>query len=543
MDNYLLLVDTYENETINEAALKSNGVVGMIIRLNHIQGGHHLDENFKNQWKEAGEAGLLRVPYFVYNPWVDGEANYNWFVRYVPYEVGAIMIDVEVEFPNYPPNRYATELEKFCQLVAPRWNYMIYTGQGYLNLLSKWPTEADYWWAQYPAVLYPEHPEQWTWDKVREKVDALSGPLNVEMVPGRFKMWQCTGDRLILPGSAKPIDVNIYPGTLEELKNWINEKPPVDDDFLEEHSTPFDGVEFHKVRRFNSHCHVAVIDPKGKQFLVTKFGLKTVSTVARQMGAQLVTNGGAYRGSRAIGLHASRGRIYRNVLDYEPWLNLNQDNKPEIHPYNSRARKYNALAGKRIIVEGGQICRRTSAAWREVHPRTLAGVSANGKLILAVIDGRQGPNNIGVDLYDGALIMIEFGAQSAIDLDGGGSSAMWLKDKIVNTPIEDGIPGQERLVGTHVVMFVDGFTPPPAPGGNYEVVIPVKPRKTPSMYQVDAKSNLPIGTTFNSETTQVVTERIPPLVGTDYTITWVQMPDGYWVPKFYKKEYVVERSG
>ncbi|MCJ7434862.1 MAG: hypothetical protein MUO77_15375, partial [Anaerolineales bacterium] len=67
---------------------------------------------------------------------------------------------------------------------------------------------------------------------------------------------------------------------------------------------------------------------------------------------------------------------------------------------------------------------------------------------------------------------------------------------------------------------------------------PVRPRSTPSMYQIITKSNLPAGTVFNSTTTQVVTETIPPFVGTKYTITWVQMPDGYWVPKFYKKEYV-----
>ena len=73
MNNYLLLVDTYESETIDEAALKTNNVSGMIIRLNHIEGGHHLDANFTTQWAETGKADLLRVPYFVYNPWVDGQ--------------------------------------------------------------------------------------------------------------------------------------------------------------------------------------------------------------------------------------------------------------------------------------------------------------------------------------------------------------------------------------------------------------------------------------------------------------------------------------
>jgi len=118
MDNYLLLVDTYEEERqINEQTLVANNIAGMIVRLNHIEGGHHLDENFHVQWAEAGNAGLLRVPYFVYNPWVDGQENFNWLVRYIPFEANAVMVDIEVTKPGYPPSTYATEVAKFCQFV------------------------------------------------------------------------------------------------------------------------------------------------------------------------------------------------------------------------------------------------------------------------------------------------------------------------------------------------------------------------------------------------------------------------------------------
>jgi GH25 family lysozyme M1 (1,4-beta-N-acetylmuramidase) len=543
MNNYLLLVDTYESETIDEAALKANNVSGMIIRLNHIAGGHHPDETFTTQWTETGNAGLLRVPYFVYNPWVNGQANYDWLVKHMPYEAGAVMMDIEVVYSGYSPATYAAEVAKFCQLVGARWNYMIYTGEGFLDLLSSWPTDADYWWAQYPNSLYPSTAQKWTWDQVRTKVNALDGPNNAAKIPGRLKMWQASGDRLILPGSAKPIDVNVFPGTYEQLKAWINEKEPEEiPPFVEEHTQPYTGVEFHKIRRFNSHCHVAVIDPTGKRFLVTKFGHKKVSTVANELGAQIVINGGDYGAYHATGLHASQGKIYQVVIPYEPWVNLTVDNKPQINAYNSPEKKYNALAGKRFIVLNGKISPYTSAAWKEVHPRTLVGVTQDGKFIECVVDGRQGPKNIGVDLYDGARIMIEFGAWKAIDLDGGGSSAMWVKDKIVNSPIDNGVVGQERFVGTHIAMFVDGIVTPP-PTGNYIVVTPVKPRSTPSMYQVVTKPNLPAGTVFSSTTTQVVTETIPPVIGTKYTITWVQMPDGYWVPMFYKIEYVKIKTG
>jgi len=538
MNNYLLLVDTYESETIDEYALVANNVAGQIIRLNHIEGGHHLDETFTVQWVETGQVGLVRIPYFVYNPWVDGPTNYEWLVKHMPYEAGAVMVDVEVKKAGYPPGKYREELGKFCDLARIKWNVMLYTGEGYLDLLDVWPTDLPYWWAQYPFALYPNKAEKRTWDQVRTTVNGLPGPSNADRVPGgAWKMWQASGDRLILPGSAKPIDVNVFPGTLDDLKAWANEKEAVDPNpFVEEHSAPFEGVELHKVYRYNSHCFVAVIDPAGKSFLVTKFAHRKVSTVARELGAQIVINGGAYRGYSAVGLHASQGQVFVNVAEYEPWINLTENHQPQINPYNSKARKYNALAGKRYIVKSGAISPNTSNSWREVHPRTLVGVTQDGKLIECVVDGRQGPKNIGVNLFDAARIMIEFGAWEAIDLDGGGSTAMWVGDKVVNSPIEDGVPGQERLVGDHLVMWVGGVVV--LPSKDYEVVKPVKPRKNPSMFETDAKPNLPVGTLFQSETTQTVTETIPAVNGKEYTITWVQMPDQYWVPKFYKSEYV-----
>lgn len=538
MNNYLLLVDTYEAETIDENALVANNVAGMIVRLNHIEGGHHLDETFTNQWAETGMAGLVRIPYFVYNPWVDGPTNYEWLVKHMPYEAGAVMVDVEVRKSGYAPGKYREELEKFNALAKAKWNVMLYTGEGYLDLLDSWPTDLPYWWAQYPAALYPKKAEKRTWAQVRTSVDGLPGPDNADKVPGGvWKLWQASGDRLILSGSAKPIDVNVFPGTLADLKAWANEKEVIDPNpFVEEHGTPFDGVEYHKVYRFNSHCFVTVIDPAGKSFLVTKFAHRKVSTVARELGAQIVINGGAYRGTSAVGLHASQGQVFTPVSEYESWVNLTENQQPQINPYNSKAKKYNALAGKRYIVKSGAISPNTSNAWKEVHPRTLVGVTQDGKLIECVVDGRQGPRNIGVNLFDAARIMIEFGAWEAIDLDGGGSSTMWVKDKVVNSPIEDGVPGQERLVGDHLVMWVGGVIVPPSK--DYEVVKSVKPRKTPSMFETNTKPNLPVGTLFQSEVTQAVTETIPAVNGKEYTIVWVQMPDLYWVPKFYKSEYV-----
>jgi len=70
-----------------------------------------------------------------------------------------------------------------------------------------------------------------------------------------------------------------------------------------------------------------------------------------------------------------------------------------------------------------------------MHPRTAVGYSRDKRfLVMAVIDGRQPGYSRGVDLYELAAIMLEFGCYEALNLDGGGSSTLVICNKIVNHP-------------------------------------------------------------------------------------------------------------
>lgn len=69
------------------------------------------------------------------------------------------------------------------------------------------------------------------------------------------------------------------------------------------------------------------------------------------------------------------------------------------------------------------------------HPRTAIGFdSANGRLWLVVVDGRQAPRSVGMSLPELADLMLGLGADEALNLDGGGSTAMSLRGRIVNRP-------------------------------------------------------------------------------------------------------------
>jgi hypothetical protein len=68
------------------------------------------------------------------------------------------------------------------------------------------------------------------------------------------------------------------------------------------------------------------------------------------------------------------------------------------------------------------------------HPRTAVGVRADGTLLFVTVDGRRPEESVGMSLPELTDLMLELGAVSAINLDGGGSTTMVIKGKVVNRP-------------------------------------------------------------------------------------------------------------
>ena len=79
------------------------------------------------------------------------------------------------------------------------------------------------------------------------------------------------------------------------------------------------------------------------------------------------------------------------------------------------------------------------------NPRTAVGYTKDNNLILLTADGREG-SSIGLTLKELADLMKEFKCINAMNLDGGGSTVMYIKGKIVNKPaVEGGIPLSHTL--------------------------------------------------------------------------------------------------
>lgn len=96
------------------------------------------------------------------------------------------------------------------------------------------------------------------------------------------------------------------------------------------------------------------------------------------------------------------------------------------------------------------------------HPRTAVGYADGGKrLLLVVVDGRQKPYSDGMTLRELATLMLALGAREALNLDGGGSTALVFADpdsaralRVANRPSD---PTGERAVG-NALAVVRGCT-------------------------------------------------------------------------------------
>ena len=82
------------------------------------------------------------------------------------------------------------------------------------------------------------------------------------------------------------------------------------------------------------------------------------------------------------------------------------------------------------------------------HPRTAAGWTKDGTLLLLVVDGRSKASR-GATLAETGRMLLAHGAHEGLNLDGGGSSTLWVAGRILNTPSDR---SGERPVGSVLAL-------------------------------------------------------------------------------------------
>ncbi len=80
------------------------------------------------------------------------------------------------------------------------------------------------------------------------------------------------------------------------------------------------------------------------------------------------------------------------------------------------------------------------------NPRSAIGFNNNGSFFIVTIDGRE-KASVGMTLYELAKLMKNIGCEYAMNFDGGSSSAMYIKGRIVNNAVNsEGIPVSNALI-------------------------------------------------------------------------------------------------
>ncbi|MFU8872097.1 phosphodiester glycosidase family protein [Micromonospora sp. SL4-19] len=149
-----------------------------------------------------------------------------------------------------------------------------------------------------------------------------------------------------------------------------------------------------------------------------------------------------------------------------------------------------AVGGGNVLVRDGVV---QDIADQSLAPRTSVGFSADGrKMIMLTVDGRQ-VDSRGVTQTELGRMMVELGAQNALNLDGGGSSTLLAREpgaaavQVENSPsdgaerpVPNGLaiyapPGSGRLTGYWLETASDPTTAPgvaPIRGGRPDRVFP-----------------------------------------------------------------------
>jgi hypothetical protein len=99
------------------------------------------------------------------------------------------------------------------------------------------------------------------------------------------------------------------------------------------------------------------------------------------------------------------------------------------------------IADGRVVVDQYQVRERFPDGFDTTrHPRSAVGITADNTLVLMVVDGRQPDRSRGVSLQELADLMLSAGCVDAMNLDGGGSSTIWIDGALANFPSDRGGP-------------------------------------------------------------------------------------------------------
>ena len=221
----------------------------------------------------------------------------------------------------------------------------------------------------------------------------------------------------------------------------------------------------------DTQVYVADVTVSSSEYLKTAFAQNSFGTnvtaktsvTAADNDAILAVNGDYY-GANSSGYVIRNGVVYRDTVRensnngdlaiykdgsfkiiYEDQISADQLVKDGV---------VNLLAFGPALVENGEIVVGKNQEVGQAmasNPRTAIGIIDENHYIIVVSDGRTSESE-GLSLYQLAEVMKSYGAKTAYNLDGGGSSTLYFNGQVINKPTTGGNKISERAVSDIVYI-------------------------------------------------------------------------------------------
>ena len=161
------------------------------------EGGDYKDRRFDENFRRAGEVGIIRGAYHFYNPNTDPIRQADFFISQVKLQRGDLAPVLDIEVKPRDKSQLQADIKKFLHRLEQHYGVkpIIYTSYKYrMRYLDALEFDAyPFWIAHY-------------------YVDAIS-------YEGPWHFWQHT-DYGRVPGIELNVDLNVFNGSLEEMNRY-----------------------------------------------------------------------------------------------------------------------------------------------------------------------------------------------------------------------------------------------------------------------------------------------------------------------------------
>lgn len=222
-------------------------------------------------------------------------------------------------------------------------------------------------------------------------------------------------------------------------------------------------------REYDTSIYVADVLVSSPEYLKTALAqnaygrnvTEKTSVMAENNNAILAINGDYY-GSQESGYVIRNGILYRNtasknqedlVIYKDGTLSIITEGDITAEQLLEDGVKQVLSFGPGLITDGAIAVSENEEVGKAKasNPRTAIGIVGDLHYLFVVSDGRTDESK-GVSLYQLAEFMQSLGAETAYNLDGGGSSTMYFNGEVVNNPTTNGRSIKERSVSDIVYI-------------------------------------------------------------------------------------------